>query len=122
MAKPMFSAEELEELRSANLESSAEERAKRAARQKKVLSRPFGPEAGLCPGPLSGQQGEDQCPEAGPLSGQRPVRLCREEERSMWKKLLEEHPVLFEAVNWGVLILSVGTFALALRCYAEVVL
>lgn len=40
----------------------------------------------------------------------------------MWKKLLEEHPVLFEVFNWGVLALSVGTFALALRCYAEVVL
>ena len=40
----------------------------------------------------------------------------------MWKKLLEEHPALLEVFNWGVLVLSVGTFALALRCYAEVVL
>lgn len=31
----LFTAEELEELRASNLESSAEERAKRAARQKK---------------------------------------------------------------------------------------
>ena len=38
----------------------------------------------------------------------------------MWKKLLEEHPVAFEAFNWGVLALSVLTFALALSYYMAV--
>lgn len=40
----------------------------------------------------------------------------------MWKRLMEEHPAAFEAFNWGVLALSVVTFALALGCYMAVTL
>ena len=42
------------------------------------------------------------------------------EEKIMWKRLMEEHPAAFEALNWGVLALSVVTFAMALGCYMAV--
>ena len=32
----------------------------------------------------------------------------------MWQKWMERYPVDFEAINWAVLALSVGTFVLAL--------
>lgn len=35
----------------------------------------------------------------------------------MWQKLLKKYPVVFEAINWAVLALSVGAFALALAVY-----
>lgn len=35
----------------------------------------------------------------------------------MWRKLLEEWPLVFEAFNWAVLALSVGAFVLALAVY-----
>lgn len=38
----------------------------------------------------------------------------------MWKRLLEEHPVVFEAFNWVVLVLSVGAFGLALGYFLSV--
>ena len=39
----------------------------------------------------------------------------------MWQKLMERHPVAFEVINWGVLGLSVVTFALAMASYLAVV-
>ena len=35
----------------------------------------------------------------------------------MWQKLMKQHPVIFEAINWAVLALSAGAFALALAVY-----
>ena len=32
----------------------------------------------------------------------------------MWQKLLKTSPVIFEAINWAVLALSVGAFTVAL--------
>ena len=40
--------------------------------------------------------------------------------KHMWKRLLEEHPVVFEAFNWAVLVLSVGAFGLALGYFLSV--
>ena len=37
----------------------------------------------------------------------------------MWQKLMKRHPVIFEAINWAVLALSVGAFVLALAVYME---
>lgn len=35
----------------------------------------------------------------------------------MWAKLRKEHPWLYEAIEWGVLALSAGSFLLALAMY-----
>lgn len=39
----------------------------------------------------------------------------------MWQRWMERHPVAFEVFNWGVLGLSVVTFALALATYLAAV-
>ncbi len=38
----------------------------------------------------------------------------------MWNKLRNNHPWLYEAVEWGILALSVGAFLLALGVYLKV--
>lgn len=35
----------------------------------------------------------------------------------MWKNLRETHPLLYEAIEWGVFGLAVGAFLLALAVY-----
>ena len=35
----------------------------------------------------------------------------------MWDKLRKSHPRLYEAVEWGCVILSAGAFVLALAVY-----
>lgn len=35
----------------------------------------------------------------------------------MWAKLKKKHPLLYEAIEWGVLALSAGAFFLALAMY-----
>lgn len=35
----------------------------------------------------------------------------------MWTKLKKNHPLLYEAVEWAVLALSAGAFALACAVY-----
>lgn len=40
----------------------------------------------------------------------------------MWDKLRRQHPLLYEAINWGVLVLSAVSFCLALGFYMAVTL
>lgn len=35
----------------------------------------------------------------------------------MWERLKKNHPRLYEAVEWGVLVLAAGAFLLALAVY-----
>lgn len=37
----------------------------------------------------------------------------------MWRRLKERRPWLYEAIEWGVLALSAGSFLLALAVYLE---
>lgn len=37
----------------------------------------------------------------------------------MWNRLMEKHPLVFEAFNWAVLVLAVGAFLLALAVYVR---
>lgn len=32
----------------------------------------------------------------------------------MWRRLMDKHPLVFEAFNWGTLALALGAFLLAL--------
>ena len=45
-----------------------------------------------------------------------------EEVCVMWDKLRRQHPLLYEAINWGVLVLSAVSFCLALGFYMAVTL
>lgn len=37
----------------------------------------------------------------------------------MWDKLKRGHPLIYEAVEWGCVVLSVAAFALALAVYLK---